>query len=94
VDGDQIANQRIDIVPTYEVIEMTHKNTVAMATMNTDQYQFRDGPRIETAEQDESAQPFETGQGDYTTERRLWLGKRTVRELIEEIERQRKTVAL
>jgi hypothetical protein len=72
---------------------MARKNTMEMATMNADQYQFGDGSRIGTAEQDESAQPFETGQGDYTTEHRLWLGKRTVRELIEEIERQRKTVA-
>ena len=38
-------------------------------------------------------QQFETGQGDYTAERHTWLGKRTVRELVEEIERQRKTVA-
>lgn len=32
-------------------------------------------------------QQFETGQGDYTAERHTWLGKRTVRELVEEIER-------
>lgn len=38
-------------------------------------------------------QQFETGQGDYTAERHTWLGKRTVRELVEEIERQRKMVA-
>ena len=38
-------------------------------------------------------QQFETGQGDYTAERHTWLGKRTVRELAEEIERQRKAVA-
>jgi len=38
-------------------------------------------------------QQFETGQGDYTAERHTWLGKRTVRELVEEIERQCKTVA-
>jgi hypothetical protein len=37
-------------------------------------------------------QQFETGQGDYTAERHTWLGKRTVRELAEEIERQRKTI--
>ncbi len=38
-------------------------------------------------------QQFETGQGDYTAERHTWLGKRTVRELAEEIGRQRKAVA-
>jgi len=38
-------------------------------------------------------QQFETGQGDYTAEHHTWLGKRTVRELVEEIERQRKVVA-
>jgi hypothetical protein len=38
-------------------------------------------------------QQFETGQGDYTAERHTWLGKRTVRELVEEIEQQRKAVA-
>ena len=38
-------------------------------------------------------QQFETGQGDYTAERHTWLGKRTVRELVEEIERQRQVVA-
>jgi hypothetical protein len=37
-------------------------------------------------------QQFETGQGDYTAERHTWLGKRTVRELVEEIECQRKTI--
>jgi hypothetical protein len=37
-------------------------------------------------------QQFETGQGDYTAERHTWLGNRTVRELGEEIERQRKAV--
>jgi hypothetical protein len=38
-------------------------------------------------------QQFETGQGDYTTERHTWLGKPTVRELAEELERLRTTVA-
>jgi hypothetical protein len=38
-------------------------------------------------------QQFETGQGDYTAERHTWLGKRTVRKLVEEIERQRQVVA-
>lgn len=38
-------------------------------------------------------QQFETGQGDYTAERHTWLGKRTVRELADEIERQRKVIA-
>lgn len=38
-------------------------------------------------------QQFEMGQGDYTAERHTWLGKRTVRELVEEIERQRKVIA-
>ena len=38
-------------------------------------------------------QQFEVGHGDYTAERHTWLGKRTVRELGEEIERQRKAVA-
>ena len=38
-------------------------------------------------------QQFETGQGDYTAERHTWLGKLTVRELVDEIERQRTTVA-
>ncbi len=38
-------------------------------------------------------QQFETGQGDYTAERHMWLGKRTVRELAEEIGRQHKAVA-
>lgn len=37
-------------------------------------------------------QQFETGHGDYTAERQTWLGKRTVRELGEEIERQRKGI--
>lgn len=37
-------------------------------------------------------QQFEPGQGDYTAERHTCLGKRTVRELVEEIERQRKTL--
>ena len=30
-------------------------------------------------------QQFETGQGDYTTERHGWLGERTVRETAQEI---------
>lgn len=38
-------------------------------------------------------QQFETGQGDYTAERHTWLGKLTVRELADELERQRTTVA-
>ena len=38
-------------------------------------------------------QQFETGQGDYTAERHTGLGKLTVRELAEEIERQRKGTA-
>jgi hypothetical protein len=32
-------------------------------------------------------QQFETGQGDYTTERYQWLGTPTVQELAEEIEK-------
>jgi len=36
-------------------------------------------------------QQFEMGSGDYTTERRGWLGDRTVRDFAEEIERQGKT---
>ena len=32
-------------------------------------------------------QQFETGQGDYTAERYQWLGKPTVQELAEEIEK-------
>ncbi len=38
-------------------------------------------------------QQFETGHGDYTAERHTWLGKRTVKELGDELERQRKAVA-
>ena len=38
-------------------------------------------------------QQFEMGQGNYTAERHTWLGKRNVRELAKEIERQRKAVA-
>jgi hypothetical protein len=34
-------------------------------------------------------QQFETGHGDYTAERHLWLGERTVQSLAQEIERQR-----
>jgi hypothetical protein len=34
-------------------------------------------------------QQFETGHGDYTAERRRWLGERTVQDLAQEIERQR-----
>jgi hypothetical protein len=34
-------------------------------------------------------QQFETGHGDYTAERRCWLGERTVQDLAQEIERQR-----
>lgn len=34
-------------------------------------------------------QQYETGHGDYTVERHEWLGKRTVRELVEDIQRQR-----
>ena len=36
-------------------------------------------------------QQFETGYGDYTTERRLWLGERTVLDFAQEIDRQRET---
>ena len=36
---------------------------------------------------------FETGQGDYTTERLRWLGERTVQELAEEIEGRRHSSA-
>ena len=36
-------------------------------------------------------QQFETGQGDYTAERQRWLGERTVQDLVQEIERRRKT---
>jgi hypothetical protein len=34
-------------------------------------------------------QQFETGSGDYTAERRGWLGQPTVRDISEEIERKR-----
>ncbi len=34
-------------------------------------------------------QQFETGYGDYTAERHLWLRERTVQEITQEIERQR-----
>ena len=37
-------------------------------------------------------QQFETGHGDYTTERHHWLGDTTVEHLVEEIEQQRKNV--
>jgi len=36
-------------------------------------------------------QQFETGYGDYTEERHRWLGERTVQDLVQEIERRRKT---
>jgi len=36
-------------------------------------------------------QQFETGHGDYTAERHLWLGEPTVQYLAQEIERQRET---
>jgi hypothetical protein len=35
-------------------------------------------------------QQFETGYGDYTAERRLWLGESSAEEIAREIERQRK----
>ena len=38
-------------------------------------------------------QQFESGQGDYTTERHRWLGEPTVQELAQEIERRHKTSA-
>jgi len=38
-------------------------------------------------------QQFETGYGDYTAERHRWLGERTVEDLVQEIERQRKTAS-
>jgi hypothetical protein len=38
-------------------------------------------------------QQFETGYGDYTAERHLWLGEPTVQYLAEEIERQREIAA-
>ena len=34
-------------------------------------------------------QQFETGYGDYTAERHLWLGEHTVQEIAQEIERGR-----
>jgi hypothetical protein len=34
-------------------------------------------------------QQFEMGHGDYTAERHRWLGERTVRELVQELEHQR-----
>jgi hypothetical protein len=34
-------------------------------------------------------QQFETGHGDYTTERLRWLGSPTVQELVQEIEHRR-----
>ena len=34
-------------------------------------------------------QQFETGHGDYTAERHRWLGERTVKEVAEEMRRQR-----
>lgn len=36
-------------------------------------------------------QQFETGHGNYTTERHSWLGERTVREIAQGIKRQRET---
>jgi len=38
-------------------------------------------------------QQFETGYGDYTAERHRWLDERTVQDLAQEIERQRKTAS-
>lgn len=38
-------------------------------------------------------QQFEMGDGDYTTERHRWLGGRTVQDLVQEIERRRKTAS-
>ena len=38
-------------------------------------------------------QQFETGYGDYTAERHLWLGERTVQDLAQEIERRRETTS-
>ena len=38
-------------------------------------------------------QQFETGYGDYTAERHRWLGEHTVQDLVQEIERQRKTAS-
>ena len=34
-------------------------------------------------------QQYEIGYGDYTTERHLWLGERTVQEIAQEINRRR-----
>jgi len=36
-------------------------------------------------------QQFETGYGNYTTERRGWLGDPTVQDIAQEIERKRET---
>ena len=38
-------------------------------------------------------QQFEMGDGDYTAERHRWLDERTVQDLVQEIERQRKTAS-
>ncbi|MBM4465232.1 MAG: hypothetical protein FJ014_06750 [Chloroflexi bacterium] len=38
-------------------------------------------------------QQFEMGGGDYTAERHRWLGERTVQDLVQEIERRRKTAS-
>jgi hypothetical protein len=38
-------------------------------------------------------QQFEMGNGDYTAERHRWLGERTVQDLVQEIERRRKTAS-
>ena len=38
-------------------------------------------------------QQFETGYGDYTAERHRWLGERTVQDLAQEIERQRRAAS-
>jgi len=35
-------------------------------------------------------QQFETGRGDYSTERHRWLGERNVQDITEEIRRRRK----
>ncbi len=36
-------------------------------------------------------QQFEMGDGDYTAERHRWLGERSIQDLVQEIERRRKT---
>lgn len=36
-------------------------------------------------------QQFETGYGDYTTERHSWLGERSIREIAQEIEQERES---